>query len=641
MAPDDIYELAAASDPRLSPDGQTVAFVVARVDRKENEYRSAIYLAPADGSSTPRRLTAGEKQDSAPRWSPDGTELAFISNRAGEKKQLYVLPLSGGEPRRLTDVKESVREPVWSPDGTRLAFSSRVPDSLYDEEDEARRPPHRFKRLWFKLDDEGWTGNRRQQLFVVAADGSSEPVQLTHGDYESSAPSWSPDGSRIVFSSARDEDWDTKLVTDIYVVEASGGGPSKLTRSDGDCGAPAWSPDGSRIAYLYTPGIFDAPRHTQVAVIGADGGEPRILTQALDRNCAPYPPMREPAWDGKSIVFGVEDGGNIHVYRAAADGSGHERLVEGELGVTGYDVRGGELVYTAATPTTFSELYLAGGQSTRLSDSFRSRRELSEPERFTATSPDGSEVEAWVVRPAGFEEGRHYPVLLSVHGGPFTQYGNKFFDEFQVFAGAGYAVVYSNPRGSSGYSEAWGRAIRGPADGGPGWGTVDYEDVMAVVDEALRRFYFCDPERVGVLGGSYGGFMTSWIVGHTDRFKAAISERAVNNFIAEGGSSDIGAWFKAYVGTHWFEDPETYLRISPTTYAGEITTPLLILHSEDDLRCPVVNAEELFVILRLLGREVELVRFPGEGHELSRSGSPQHRVTRFEVILDWFERHLK
>src|SRR6266545_1659034 len=269
MAPDDIYELAAASDPRLSPDGQTVAFVVARVDRKENEYRSAIYLAPADGSSTPRRLTAGEKQDSAPRWSPDGTELAFISNRAGEKKQLYVLPLSGGEPRRLTDVKESVREPVWSPDGTRLAFSSRVPDSLYDEEDEARRPPHRFKRLWFKLDDEGWTGDRRQQLFVVVADGSSEPVQLTHGDYESSAP--------------------------------------------------AWSPDGSQIAYLYTPGIFDAPRHTQVAVIGADGGEPRILTQSLDRNCAPYPPIREPAWDGKSIVFGVEDRGNTHVYRAAAD----------------------------------------------------------------------------------------------------------------------------------------------------------------------------------------------------------------------------------------------------------------------------------------------------------------------------------
>ncbi len=641
MAPEDVYELASASDPRLSPDGKTVAFVVTRVDRAANDYRSAIFLAPADGSSPPRRLTAGEKQDGAPRWSPDGTELAFASNRAGEKKQLYVLPLSGGEARRLTDLKESVREPVWSPDGTRLAFSARVPDPLYEEEDEARRAPHRFKRLLFKLDDEGWTGDRRQQLFVVAADGSSEPVQLTRGDFESSGPAWSPDGTRIVFSSARDDDWDVKLATDLYVVDAGGGEPVKITRTDGDCAAPSWSPDGSQIVYVYTPGLFDAPRHGQLAVVEPDGSDPRVLTEALDRNCAPYPPVREPVWDGESIVFGVEDSGNTHAYRAAADGSGHEQIIGGELGVTGYDARAGELVYTASTPTTLSELHLAGRQVTQLGDAFCERREILEPERFTATSADGSEVEAWIVRPAGFEEGRRYPVLLSIHGGPFTQYGSKFFDEFQIFGGAGYAVVYSNPRGSSGYSEAWGRAIRGPAEGGPGWGTVDYEDLMAVVDEALRRFEFCDPERVGVLGGSYGGFMTSWIVGHTDRFKAAISERAVNNFIAEAGSSDIGTWFKAYVGTHWFEDPETYLRISPSTYAPQITTPLLILHSEDDLRCPVVNAEELFAILRLLGREVEFVRFPGEGHELSRSGSPQHRLARFEIILDWFDRYLK
>jgi dipeptidyl aminopeptidase/acylaminoacyl peptidase len=641
MTPEDVYELASASDPRLSPDGKTVVFAVTRIDRAANDYRSAIFLAPADGSSPPRPLTSGEKQDAAPRWSPDGTELAFTSNRAGEKQQLYVLPLSGGEPRRLTDLKESVREPVWSPDGTRLAFSTRVPDPLYEEEDEARRAPHRFKRLLFKLDDEGWTGDRRRQLFTVSADGSSEPVQLTHGDFESSGPSWSPDGTRIVFSSARDDDWDVKLATDLYVVGAGGGEPVKITRTDGDCAAPSWSPDGSQIAYVHTPGLYDAPRHGQLALVRPDGGDPRVLTEALDRNCAPYPPVREPVWDGGSIVFGVEDSGNTHLYRAAADGSGQARLVDGELGVTGYDARAGELVYTASTPTTFSELYLAGRQATQLGDGFCSRREILEPERFTATSAGGSEVEAWIVRPAGFEEGRRYPVLLSIHGGPFTQYGNKLFDEFQIFGGAGYAVVYSNPRGSSGYSEAWGRAIRGPAEGGPGWGTVDYEDLMAVVDEALRRFSFCDPERVGVLGGSYGGFMTSWIVGHTDRFKAAISERAVNNFIVEAGSSDIGTWFKAYVGTHWFEDPVTYLRISPSTYAPQIKTPLLILHSEDDLRCPVVNGEELFAILRLLGREVEFVRFPGEGHELSRSGSPQHRVTRFEVILDWFERYLK
>jgi dipeptidyl aminopeptidase/acylaminoacyl peptidase len=640
MAPDDVYELAAASDPRLSPDGSTVAFVVTRVDRSANDYRSAIFLASVDGSSPPRRLTSGEKQDLAPRWSRDGSELAFVSNRSSDTHQLYVLPLAGGEARRLTDLKQAVREPTWSPDGKRLAFSARVADPLYDEEDDRRRPPHRFKRLMFKLDDEGWTGDRRRQLFVVAADGATDPVQLTDGDYESSAPSWSPDGSRIVFVSARGDDWDIDLVSDLYVVDADGAEPLKITRSDGECENPAWSPEEARIAYLYTPGVYDAPRHAQVAVVPADGGEPRVLTASLDRNCAPYPPIREPVWDGDSVAFGVEDGGNTHVYRAALDGGELEHIVDGDVWVTGYDARAGDLVYTASTPTSFSELYLRGSPMTDLTAAFAARRELVEPERFVARSSDGSEVEAWLLRPAGFEEGHRYPVLLNIHGGPFTQYGNKFFDEFQVFAGTGYAVLYCNPRGSSGYSEAWGRAIRGPTDGGPGWGTVDYEDLIAVTDEALRRFDFCDPDRVGVLGGSYGGFMTSWIVGHTNRFRAAVSERAVNNFIAEAGSSDIAPWFKAYIGSHWFEDPETHLRISPSSYATQIETPLLILHSEDDLRCPVVNAEELFAILRLRRQEVELVRFPAESHELSRSGSPQHRVMRFEAILDWFDQHL-
>jgi dipeptidyl aminopeptidase/acylaminoacyl peptidase len=244
------------------------------------------------------------------------------------------------------------------------------------------------------------------------------------------------------------------------------------------------------------------------------------------------------------------------------------------------------------------------------------------------------------MRPLGFKPERRYPVLLNVHGGPFSQYGNKFFDEFQVYARAGYVVLYSNPRGSSGYSEEWGRAIRGPIVEGPGWGTVDYEDVIAVVDEALQRFDYCDPERLGVLGGSYGGYMTTWIVGHTDRFQAACSERACNDLLLQWGSADIGWVFRGYWGAHWFEAPDVYRKMSPTTYAQEITTPLLILHSEEDLRCPIGNAEELFTILRLLKRDVEFVRFPAESHELSRSGSPAHRVMRFETILDWFADHL-
>ncbi len=340
-------------------------------------------------------------------------------------------------------------------------------------------------------------------------------------------------------------------------------------------------------------------------------------------------------------MFAVEDHGNNDLYRASADGTSCDAILRG-IGVTGFDAAGGDFVYTASTPTTFSELYLAGEPITQLTAPFASRRELSEPERFTAVSEDGTEVEAWIVPPAGLEEGKRHPLLLNIHGGPYTQYTTKFFDEFQVLAGAGYAVAFCNPRGSSGYSEEWGRAIRGPGELGPGWGSVDYEDLMAVTDEALSRFAFCDGERVGVLGGSYGGFMTSWIVGHTDRFQAACSERAVNNMIAEAGSSDIGVWFKGYTGSHWFEDPETHRKLSPSTYAQNVTTPLLIVHSEDDLRCPVVNAEELFSILRILGREVEFVRFPhGEGHELSRSGTPRHRVQRFEILVDWFDRYLK
>ena len=398
MVPADVYELAWAGDPRISPDGRTVAFVVTRIDKEQNDYRSAIYLAPADRSTPPRRLTSGEKRDGSPRWSPDGTELAFVSNRAGDSSQLYVLPLGGGEPRRLTNLKESVREPAWSPDGTRLAFMARTPDPLYDEEDEGERPPHRFTRLFFKLDDEGWTGDRRQQIYVVGSDGSTEPVQLTEGDFESMSPTWSPDGEWIAFVSAREDDWDTKLVSDLFVVAAGGGDPVKVTGSDGQCAFPAWSPDGALIAFFYVPGVFDDPRHAQLAVVPAKGGELRLLSESLDRNCFPYPPIRPPAWDGDSIVFAVEDAGNNDLYRVAADGSGLTAVLRG-LGVTGFDAAGGNLVYTGSTPATFSELYLGGEPATQLTAAFTSRRELAEPERFVAVSKDGSEVEAWICDP--------------------------------------------------------------------------------------------------------------------------------------------------------------------------------------------------------------------------------------------------
>jgi dipeptidyl aminopeptidase/acylaminoacyl peptidase len=641
MRPEDLYDVVWATDPRLCPDGQTVAYVVNSIDREENTYRGAIWLAAADGGSAPRQLTAGKKSDGTPRWSSDGTRLAFTSNRDGEKKQLYVLPLGGGEPTCLTDLKEDAAQPVWSPDGTRLAFTSRVPDPAYEEEDDKKRLPRRFTRHRYKLDSVGWTGDRRTHVFVVPADGSESAVQLTDGDYEDGWPTWSPDSTRIAFVSARDDDWDVSLRQQIWIVDAAGGEPERLTPDEDYYELPSWSPDGSTIACNWTRGGFDRPRHDRIAVVDVATGERRVLTEELDRQCGPFPAVREPIWDGDSLLFAVEDQGNTHVRRVSASGGDVEAVVSGDLWVYSFDAVGGTVVHSTSTPTMPNEIFVGERRLTEVSSAFSEQAPLQPTERFAATSPDGAEVEAWLVRPHDFTEGQRYPLLLNIHGGPFTQYGNKFFDEFQAYARSGYVVVYSNPRGSSGYSEDWGRAIRGPVDGGPGWGSRDYDDLMAVVDAALEQFDFIDPDRLGVMGGSYGGYMTTWIVGHTDRFKAGCSERAVNNMLSEFGSADFGWFHRAYTGVWPFEDVGPYLAQSPTTYADKITTPLLILHSENDLRCPIEQAEHLFTILRLLGREVEFVRFPAESHELSRSGSPFHRVTRLEILVDWFDRYLK
>jgi dipeptidyl aminopeptidase/acylaminoacyl peptidase len=648
MRPEDVYALTSVGEPCLSPDRRRVAYVVSRIDGEANAYRSAVWVASLDGSEEPRQFTSGERGDASPRWSPDGRWLAFVSSRDGEEKkahgELYVLPADGGEPRRLTEGEEGVESIAWSPDSRRIAFARRVRDEAYEEEDDRRRAPRRFTRLFYKLDSVGWTGDRRKHLFVVGLDGGDER-QLTDGDCEDEEPAWSPDGSRIVFSSLRGDRWDAELVEALYELEvdAEGAGPRRLSQPDESATMASFSPDGTLIAYRHEPEDGTYPHHGQIAVMRADGSDRRVLTASLDRQCTPYPLIREPVWDGGRVAFRVEDGGNIHIYTAAADGSDEpELLVGGEQSTGLYDLANGVLVYTSSTSTRPHELFGGNGKRmTSVSDEFVSGRELGEAERFKAVSADGTEVDAWLVRPPGFDETRSYPVLLTIHGGPFTQYDTGFFDEVQVYAGAGYCVLYSNPRGGSGYSEEWGRAIRGPGSGaGPGWGTVDYEDLMGVVDTALERFPFLDSERLGVLGGSYGGFMTSWIVSHTNRFKAALSERAVNHLVSAFGSSDVFWVFERQFGGPMWEHVDEWLRMSPATYAREIETPLLIVHSESDLRCNVEQGEHLFTLLRLLDKDVEMLRFPAESHELSRSGSPVHRVQRFEAILEWFGRYL-
>jgi dipeptidyl aminopeptidase/acylaminoacyl peptidase len=640
MQPEDVYRVTSAGDPRLSPDGTTVAYVLASVD-EQKEPRSAIWTVAANGG-TPRRLTHGKGRDGSPRWSPDGRWLAFTSDRDGDISQLYVMPADGpGDARKLTELKEAVEGPVWSPDSTRLAFFARDHDPADDEKDVHKRPPRKITRLFNRLDKEGWTEGRTRHVYVVGVEDGAVAAQITSGDFEDSSAVWSPDGDRIVFASARHTDWDLSPVTDLYEVAASGGEPALLTKTEGTSDLPAFSPDGSRIAYVYAPGILDEPHHGRIAVLDVASKASVILTEALDRTCAPYPAIREPQWDGEDVVFPVEDRGRAVLYRARADGSTPPApAVELDGWITGFDVRDGSIAYAAATPGSPPEIHVGDRAITDVSAGFRAEVTASIPEPFTAIAPDGAEVDAWVIKPVGFEQGTKYPAVLNIHGGPYTQYGQRFFDEFQIEAGGGFVVIYANPRGSSGGTEADARSIRGPVAEGPGWGSVDYDDLMAVVDEAVKRFDFIDADRLGVMGGSYGGYMTSWIVGHTDRFRCAISERAVNDLASEDGASDIAGVFKAYVGAPPWEAPEAYRAASPLTYAANMETPLLIVHSEEDLRCPIQQGEQLFTVLRSLKREVEFVRFPAESHELTRSGSPTHRVQRFEIVLEWLRRHL-
>ena len=652
MRPSDISALLTVGQPAVSPDGRAVAFVVTRIDDEANDYRSQVWLASTDGTSPPRPFTAGEHKDANPAWSPDGSLLAFTAERGeGEKKKatVHVAPVhTGGEIVTLARLPEGAAGLRWSPDGRQIAFTTRTRAERYADEDEKKQPPRRITRLFSRLDTVGFTADRAEHVYVVPADGSSAPHNVTPGEFQFANPAWTPDSSTVVVSGAAHDTWDLDLNVDIHAIDLASGHRRPLTGTTGRYTSPSVSPDGTNVAFLGTDDAETNPRNIHVGVIGVAGGEHRWVSAALDRTFEPYPEIGTPRWlDDATILVGVEDRGNVHLCRVAADGSTPpEGVWTGEGCVTGFDERAGAVAFTLSTPTRPGELYVLDRGTprrlTNLTAAFAEQAELRPYEHFTVPAADGTvEIDAWILTPPDFDPTGSYPALVNVHGGPFTQYANRFFDEFQIQAGAGYVVLSCNPRGSSGREESYGRAICGPPLGGTGWGSVDYDDIMTVVDHALKSYPYLNPDRLGVLGGSYGGYMTSWIVGHTDRFRAACSERAANNLLSLDWASDVASAFRTYVGTNHLEAPELYQAMSPITHVREISTPLLIIHSEADLRCPIEQGEQMFVALRMLQRDVEFVRFPSESHELSRSGSPAHRRQRAELILEFFDKHLK
>ena len=652
MVPEDLFRIRFVSDPQLHPDGRRVAFVVTVLSEARDEYLSTIWVVDVSGGDA-RPFTRGPRRDTAPRWSPDGRWLAFVSEREKKGKgQLHVMPADGGEAVRLTDLRPGVTSPAWSPDGRWLAFVSRVggwEEPTDEEERERSKPPRIIDVLKYKSNGVGFVHDRPQQVFVVARDGGPAR-QLTVGTFDNHHPAWAPDGQRVAFVSARHADRDEDGAADVFTVPVEGGEVRQLTRTEGPVSWPAFSPDGRTVAYVGHTDARGVSRHHRLYVVPADGGVPACLTASLDRNCEPMMGAVGPQWLGQSLgspdalLFQVEDEGDVSLYRvAAAGGDAPGRLIGGTRQVTAFSAAGdGALIaFTATDDASPAEVFVcrADGtgerQLTDLNRDWNAEVARARPERFRFERA-GFSVDGWVMPPFGREAGRRYPVLLNIHGGPASQYGHRFFDEFQVYAGAGYAVVYLNPRGSRGYGEAFARAVVGD------WGGGDYADLMAGLDEALGRFDYLDAGRLGVMGGSYGGFMTSWIVGHTDRFRAACSERAVNAAWSMYGTSDIGFWFQEAhaLGRPPWEDLRWYLERSPLSYARDIRTPLLIVHSESDLRCPMEQAEQLYVALKKLKRTVRFVRFPDEDHELSRSGRPRHRLARFRILLEWFGEHL-
>ncbi|MDW8141458.1 MAG: S9 family peptidase [Candidatus Bipolaricaulota bacterium] len=659
---EDLMKLKYLGDPQISPDGKKIVFTVKTVDSEKNRYLSHLWLADVESGEV-RPFTFGEVSDASPRWSPDGRRIAFL--RTKEKRtQIWVIPADGGEAFQLTKLDEgSFSSLAWSPDGQKLAFAFRPthPDWTQDaikkrEETKRSNPPRVITRMHYRLDGFGFLDMRQHIWVCDALTGHAQ--QITDGDYDDHDLAWSPDGKSIAFVSNRSADPDDRpyIDQDIWVVPATGGALRKLPAPIGTKHSLSWQKD--QIAYLASDDREDpwVPRHTRLWVVAADGrSDARCLTLSLDRTLG-YTTLTDtqeaftggslPLWsaDGQKLFFLVSDQGNTHCYGVTLDGRVPTALTHGALNVVSASADASARIFALliSQPTRPAEVFIGSFNNTalalrpltQLNEAFLSEVQISEPEEIQFSSQDGTKLQGWLLKPPHFDPKKKYPLLLYVHGGPHAQYGNVFFHEFQYHAARGYIVFYTNPRGSTGREERFASAIRGD------WGNLDFQDVMAAADYAAALPYV-DPKRMAIAGGSSGGSMTNWVVGQTERFKCAITDRSVVNLLSDFGTCDFPGTIDGYWAGDAWERTEPRWNQSPLKYVKSIKTPLLIIHSEGDLRCPIEQAEQLFIALKRLKREVVFVRYPKEtSHGLSRSGPPDLRIDRLQRISAWLDQYL-
>jgi dipeptidyl aminopeptidase/acylaminoacyl peptidase len=643
---EDLRGFQFVSDPRVSPDGRRIAFVLSRINIEKDAYERHVWMADASSGGV-EQFTYGQGSDTYPRWSPDGHRLLFLSSGRDEEKKakIYVIPASGGEARMAARSDEGVVNPQWAPDSRRILYSSKVWTEEKPETDVKV-----IRRIRYKANGSGTFEGRRVHLFTVKV--GAKPKQLMSGEFDVDAAAWSPDGGTVAFVSNMEPNADISEVRDVYTIPASGGGFVKVTDGRYAASEVSWSPDGKLIAFT---GNDDPEGHAvddNIWVMPSGGGEARNITGSLGRSLGQgigsdlrvATPSPGHAWsrDGSSIMFLTASTPYSSVYRARVDGGGVEEVIGGRT-VDGFSASDDDstIAFNAMDATHPAELYVRDTRGerrlTRFNDKLLRQLKLSSPERFAFRNSEGAEIDGWIIRPPNLKEGEICPAVLEIHGGPRSIYGDGVFHEFQLLAAEGYAVIYTNPRGSAGYDEAYAKAVIGH------YGEGDYDDLMRFTDEALRRFSFIDNKRLGVTGGSYGGYMTNWIVGHTDRFRAAVTFRSICNWISKYGTSDIGYMQpESIAGTEdYVRDIGRHLEKSPIMYVKNVKTPILIVHSEEDLRVPIEQGEQWFTALKLHGVETELVRFPGENHELSRSGKPKHREERLRHLVRWMNGHLK
>lgn len=697
----DLFKFTWIADPQVSPDGSQIVFVRVAANEKEDRYETALWVVPANGSEPARRLTSGIR-DAAPRWSPDGRSLAFLRSPDKDGKQqpsqIYLMSMTGGEARAITDLPKGANPPAWSPDGRTLAFSTTTTAKDLSKRDEQRKKEDKtaaaqgdrdrkdqerpqgeqsaskresdvrvITRAVYRANGPGYLDpDRRSHIWTLAVPHSPsempEPKQITTGEFDEQNITWSPDGSRLYFTSTRvAEPYYEPFDSDIYAVPAPGGDPMKVASIDGPIGGLAPSPDGKRIAFvgaLHAKPIRSYNQPDLFVTEATPGASPKNLTPGYDFDIAGGITADQHAprgglpsgvvWsrDGRSLIVVSAEQGNANLKRVDIATGKIDMLTEGKQEVVAFTATadGSKLVALISTPTTIGDLFTLdaaagagarkGVQVTRVNDDLFKQIAQNEPEEIWYTSFDGRKIQGWILKPPDFDSSRKYPFILQIHGGPHAAYGSTFTHEFSWMAAKGYVVLYTNPRGSTSYGQEFANIIQHNYPGD------DYKDLMAGVDEVLKRGYV-DEKRLGVTGGSGGGVLTNWTITQTTRFTAAVSQRSIADWAGFWYTADFTlfqpTWFKA---APW-EDPADFAARSAITHIAKVMTPLMLIEGEADFRTPPADGgEQMFRALKYLKKPVVMVRFPDETHELSRSGKPWHRIERLRHIVGWFDKYL-